>query len=99
MEKKLRLFCHLVPLVLFALSVLSLIIGSFTLGGTWDKISAAFLYPFMPCAVLGGLIGAVLDIKAMLKKEGIVKNLLLLLLALCLILLGVWFLLLHQAFS
>ena len=99
MEKKIKLFCHLAPGVLFALSVLSLIIGTFALGGTWDKISALFLYPFMPIAVLGGLAGIVLDVKAMLKKEGIVKNLLLILLCLVYILLGVWFLLLHQAFS
>lgn len=94
-----QICAHAVPSALFALTVLTLIIGSFTYGGTWDKISALFLYPYMPLSILGGVVGAVLDVRKIVRKEHPVKNALLLPLCAVHILLGIWFLLLHEAFS
>ena len=94
-----QLCAHAVPSALFALTILALVIGIFTYGGTWDKISAAFLYPYMPLSILGGIIGAVLAVRKIVRKEHPVRNALLLPLCVIHILLGIWFLILHEAFS
>ena len=95
----LRICAHAVPTALIAMAVLTLIIGAFTYGGTWDKISAAFVYPYMLLGIVGGVLGAALDIRKIIKKEGILKNILLILLSVFHILFAVWLLLLHEAFS
>ena len=95
----LRICAHAVPTALFALMLIALIIGSFALNGSWDKVSAAFLYPYMLLGVVGGVLGAALDIRKIIKKEGIFKNILLILLSVFHILFAVWLLILHNAFS
>ena len=97
--KRVKLCAHAVPAALFALMLISLLIGSFALNGSWDKVSAAFLYPYMPLSIIGGAVGGALDIRSIAKKERVLGNILLLVLSVIHILLGAFLFSLHGAFS
>lgn len=97
--KTAKLCAHAVPSALFGLMVLTLIIGAFVLDGKGDAVVAVFLYSYMPLSIIGGALGIVLDIRKIIKKEGIFKNILLILLSVFHILFAVWLLILHNAFS
>ena len=95
----LKLLLHLVPVGLFLLALLVDVVAGFAPGGFWDKIVALFLYPFMFLSPICGFCAIVWDIWDMIKTKKILKNALWALLAFLTLLLGVFFLILHEAFS